>query len=291
MAEDPKNWPPVEGRYVSGNKKSPVAVCTNATVEGIKVDMKKVAIIGKCVTENIGIEKIIQNIVSNPHIRYLVLCGKPSKGHFVAQAIESLIKNGVDREKRIIGAKGNMPYLKNIAGELIERFRKQISPLNLIGETDSQRIEGVIDELLSKGAGEFKAGAIKIKQIEEIEARSCPDWTPDPKGFFVISIDRVRSKLLVEHYQDNKLKNKITGDSAEDVCKTIANLDLIGDFAGNLEHSMYLARELQKAEIALRNNSDYEQDRELKTKKGEDKKEEAKETLKKEPVNDYGWHD
>jgi len=73
MTEDLKNWPPVEGRYVLGNKKSSIAVCTNATVEGIKADMEKVAIIGKCVTENIGIEKIIQNIVSNPDIRYLVL--------------------------------------------------------------------------------------------------------------------------------------------------------------------------------------------------------------------------
>lgn len=291
MAEDLKNWPPVEGRYVLGNKKSPIAICTNATVEGIKVDMKKVAIIGKCTTENIGIEKIIQNIVSNPNVRYLVLCGKPSKGHFVAQAIESLIKNGVDKKKRITGAKGNMPYLKNIDEELIERFRKQITPLNLIGETDSQKVESVIDELLSKGVEGFKAEAIKIKQIKEIEANPCPDWISDPKGFFLVSVDRTRNKLLVEHYQDSKLKDKIIGDSAEDICKTIANLDLIGDFGGTLEHSMYLARELQKAEVALHDNSDYVQDQEFKTEKDEGKTEETKEASKKEPVNDYGWFD
>ncbi len=282
MTEDLKNWPPVEGRYVLGNKKSPIAICTNATVEGIKVDMEKVAIIGKCVTENIGIEKIIQNIVSNPSVRYLILCGKPSKGHFVAQAIESLIKKGVDEEKRIIGAKGNMPYLKSITGELIDRFRKQITPINFMGETDSQKIRNIIDELLSKGKEGFKAGAIKIKQIKEIEAHSCPDWIPDPKGFFVISIDRARDKLLIEHYRDNKLKNKIIGDSAEDICKIIANLDLIGDFEQKLEHSMYLARELQKAEFALRNNSNYEQDQEFKMKKSEGKK---------EPVNENDWFD
>ena len=282
MTEDLKNWPPVEGRYVLGNKKSSIAICTNATVEGIKVDMEKVAIIGKCVTENIGIEKIIQNIVSNSNIRYLVLCGKPSKGHFVAQAIESLIKNGVDEEKRIIGAKGNMPHLKNIKGELINRFRKQITPINLIGETDSQRIGNVIDELLSKGKEGFKAGAIKIKQIKETEAHPCPDWIPDPKGFFVISIDRTRNKLLIEHYRDNKLKNKIIGDSAEDICKIIASLDLIGDFEQKLEHSMYLARELQKAEFALRNNSNYEQDQEFKMKKNKEKK---------EPVGENDWFD
>jgi len=281
--EDLKGWPSVEGRYKVGNKNSPIAVCTNATVEGIILDMEKVALIGKCVTENIGIEKIIQNIVANPYIRFLILCGKVSKGHFVSQAIESLIKNGVNEEKRIVGAKGNTPYLKNIDKELIERFRNQIKPVNFIGETDSQKIRGVIDELLAIKPEEFKGEAIKIKKVEEIETKACPDWIADPKGFFVISIDRARSKLLVEHYQDNKLKNKIIGDSAEDISKTIANLDLIGDFKQTKEHTMYLARELAKAEIALKNNLDYEQDRELKM------KEVKKET--KNPVGEYDWFD
>lgn len=114
MAEDLKNWPSIEGRYQKGNPHSPVAVCTNATVKGIELDMEKVALVGKCVTENIGIEKIIQNIVANPHIRFLILCGKVSKGHFVAQAFISLKKNGIDKDKRIIGAKGNTPFLKEL---------------------------------------------------------------------------------------------------------------------------------------------------------------------------------
>ena len=109
--EDLKNWPSIEGRYKKGNPQSPVVVCTNATVEGIELDMEKVALIGKCVTENIGIEKIIQNIVANPCIRFLILCGKVSKGHFVSQAFLSLKKNGIDKEKRIIGARGNTPFL------------------------------------------------------------------------------------------------------------------------------------------------------------------------------------
>ncbi|MBZ9572610.1 tetrahydromethanopterin S-methyltransferase subunit A [Patescibacteria group bacterium] len=288
MEEDLKNWPPVEGRYKVGNKNSSIAVCTNATVEGIELDMKKVAISGKCVTENIGIEKLIQNIVSNPYIRFLILCGKVSKGHFVGQTIIALKKNGIDKDKRIVGAKGNTPYLKNIDKELIERFRKQITPVNLTGETNSQKIEKVIDELLRSKPAEFKAEAIKIKKIEEIEAKACPEWIPDPKGFFVVSIDRTRNKLLVEHYQNNKLKNKIIGDSAEEICKTIANLDLIGDFEQKLEHSMYLARELTKAEIALKNNLDYEQDNEIKIRKTK-KETETKE--KPASTDEYGWFD
>ncbi len=143
-----ENWPPTEGRYKIGNRNSPIAVCTNASIDEIEIDLNKVAIIGKCVTENIGIEKIIQNVVSNPNIRYLVLCGRESKGHFVAQAIESLKQNGIDDSRRIVGAKGNMPYLRNLENEVIDRFREQIIPVNIIGETDPRKIEQVIDEIL-----------------------------------------------------------------------------------------------------------------------------------------------
>lgn len=247
-----KNWPPVAGRYVVGNKASSVAVCTNASIDEIKIDLNKVAIVGKCVTENIGIEKIIQNIVSNPNIRYLVLCGRESKGHFVAQAIKSLIKNGVDENKRIIGAKGNMPYLRNIDQKLIERFREQIIPINLIGETDSDKIEGIVEKLFKTKPGEFSAKAIEIEKVEEITAEPT-NWIQDPNGYFVINIDDVKKKIIVEYYNNKgKINKKIIGDSAKEICDTVALLGLIGNFKQSLEHSMYLARELEKAEIALK---------------------------------------
>lgn len=281
------NWPAVEGRYQVGNKESPVAVCTNASIDDIEIDLEKIAIIGKVVTENIGIEKIIQNIVSNSNIRYLVLCGKPSKGHFVSQAIEQLIKQGIDKDKKIIGARGNMPYLKGIDEKLVERFREQITPINMLGETDSKKIEQVIDKILQKGAEEFSAQAIIVDKPEEIEAKASMKWIADPNGFFVISISQnPRGKIVVEHYQNNKLAKKITGSSAEEISKTIAELNLIGDFKQAEEHAMYLGRELSKAETALKNNLEYEQDKELII--GGEKVAREKHN---NPANDYGWHD
>ncbi|MBZ9572207.1 tetrahydromethanopterin S-methyltransferase subunit A [Patescibacteria group bacterium] len=276
-----ENWPPVGGRYKNGNKKSPVAVCTNATVEGIELDMEKIAICGKCVTENIGIEKIIQNIISNPNIRFLILCGKVSKGHFVDQAIISLKKNGIDKEKRIIGAKGNTPFLKGIDEGQIERFRQQIEIIDLSGEENPKKIMRVVENCLRKNPGIFTGKAMKIEEIEEIEAKTFPKWIPDPKGFFVISINPHRNKIIVEYFQNNKLTKKIIGNSAEEISKTIAKLNLIGDFEQTLEHSMYLARELQKAEFALKNRLDYEQDSELNLKKDE----------KKESIDENDWFD
>ena len=119
-----QKWPSVEGRYRIGNPDSPVAICTMASLDMIDIfPMDRIAVVGKTVTENLGIEKIISNVVTNPNIRYIIFCGKISKGHFVEDAIECLIKNGIDSEKRIIGAKGAMPVLKNVSEEEIETFR------------------------------------------------------------------------------------------------------------------------------------------------------------------------
>jgi len=281
MEKNLENWPRVEGRYEVGNKKSSVAVCTNATVKGITLDMGKIAVCGKCVTENIGIEKIIQNIISNPNIRFLVLCGKISKGHFVHQAIISLKKNGIDEQKRIIGAKGNTPFLKGIDESQIARFRQQIEIVDLIGEENPKRIMKAVEDCLKIHPGIFTGKPMKIEKTEEIEAKTSSKWMPDPKGFFVISINSLRNKIIVEYFQNNKLTKKITGNSAEDICKTIAGLNLIGDFEQTLEHSMYLARELQKAELALRSELDYEQDSELNLRKDEIK----------EPIDENDWFD
>lgn len=283
MEEDFKNWPPIEGRYEIGNQTSPIAICTNASIDEIKIDLKKVAIIGKCVTENVGIEKIIQNVVSNQNIRYLVLCGRDSKGHFVAQAIEALVENGLDKNKRIIGAKGNMPYLKNIDKSLIDRFRKQITPINIVSETSSSKIEKIINKLLETKPGEFQAESIKIKKIQEIKAGSAR-WVPDPNGYFLVSIDRSRKRIVVEHYKQGKINKKIVGNNAKEICDTVAKLNLIGDFKQKLEHGMYLAREIKKAEIALRNNLNFEQDSELVI---DSKKVDQEE----KPTDEYGWFD
>jgi tetrahydromethanopterin S-methyltransferase subunit A len=92
------------------------------------------ALSGTLQTENIGLEKVICNIVANPNIRYLIVCGPESPGHSVGDAIVSLAKNGLDERKRIIGAKAPTPYLFNIPSESVERFREQITAIDLINE-------------------------------------------------------------------------------------------------------------------------------------------------------------
>ncbi|MFH1820324.1 MAG: tetrahydromethanopterin S-methyltransferase subunit A [Candidatus Nealsonbacteria bacterium] len=277
-----ENWPVVEGRYKKGNLDSPVAVCTNATVEGIELDMQKVALIGKCVTENIGIEKIIQNVVANPRIRFLILCGRVSNGHFVEQAFVALKRNGVDNERRIIGAKGNTPFLKGIDQALIERFRQQVEMVDLSPEKDNQKIMQAVDECLKRDPGAFTGEALNIAPVEVIEAKESSEFVADPNGFFVISM--AGKIILVEHFKDDKLNKKIIGSSASDIIKTIAKLGLIGQFEQGQEHAMYLGKELQKAEIALQNGLDYEQDAPLVIKKPDVKED-------KKNSSDDEWYD
>jgi len=138
-------YPPEEGCYLRGNDYSPVAVVVilRWMREETPPDIEKLvrlavesgaALAGTLQTENIGLEKVICNIVSNPNIRYLVICGPESPGHLVGEAILALAKNGLDERKRIIGAGAPTPYLFNIPNEFVERFRNQVTIIDLVNE-------------------------------------------------------------------------------------------------------------------------------------------------------------
>jgi tetrahydromethanopterin S-methyltransferase subunit A len=264
------DWPPVEGRYNVGDVKSPVAVCTIASIDDIELDMSKIAALGKCVTENVGIEKIVQNLIMNPNIRYLILCGKESKGHFVGQAFMSLKEKGIDDENKIVGARGPIPFLKNITKEEVERYREQITPINIVGETDPDKIHEVVDKCLKEDPGYFKGEEIKITKhdegVEDIVAKKNEKFILDPSGFFKIKVDKNIGKIVVHHYAshqdflDNKINKKIVGNDAIEIGHTISRMGLIGKFEQTVEHALDIGQELQKAEIALKNDLEYVQD-------------------------------
>ncbi|BDZ69657.1 hypothetical protein GCM10025861_01740 [Methanobacterium petrolearium] len=94
-----EGWPVINGDYEVGDPESPVAATTLAShIESIPVDAGA-AIAGPCKTENLGIEKMLANLISNPNIRFLILTGSEVQGHITGQSIEALHANGVDPEK------------------------------------------------------------------------------------------------------------------------------------------------------------------------------------------------
>jgi len=138
-------YPPEEGCYLRGNDYSPVAVVvilrwmreqTPREIEQlVRVAVESgAALAGTLQTENVGLEKIVCNVVANPNIRYLIVCGPESPGHLVGDAILALARNGTDKQKRIIGTQSPTPYLFNIPDEFVERFRRQITVIDLVDE-------------------------------------------------------------------------------------------------------------------------------------------------------------
>ena len=160
----PDGYPPEEGRYVRGNDYSPVAVCVilDTFDFAIPVELNELvmagvdpdaALSGMLQTENIGLEKMICNIVANPNIRYILLCGKESVGHLPGESLLALKENGVAETKQIIGTRAPTPYLYNIPMELIEIFNRQIlSIINLLcqsGERDT-KVPGLNPKVIEK---------------------------------------------------------------------------------------------------------------------------------------------
>ena len=162
-----EGWPVINGDYIVGDPESPVAATTLAShIEDVPVDAGA-AIAGPCKTENLGIEKMMANIISNPNIRFLILCGSEVQGHITGQSIEALHQNGVDPEKRsIVGATGAIPYVENIPDEGIERFQQQLEVINMVDVEDAAAIQSKVKECIEKDPGAFEEEAMVIK-VEE----------------------------------------------------------------------------------------------------------------------------
>ena len=163
----PSRLPPEEGRYLRGNDSSPVAVAIilNTDADKIPPEIEKLvragiesgaALSGTVQTENIGFEKIVCNIVANTNIRYLVLGGPESEGHLTGEAIKALIKNGVDAKKRIIGSDSPHPFLFNLPMEFIERFRKQVTLIDLQFNADPDIIRQAVWSCYQEKPVEFR---------------------------------------------------------------------------------------------------------------------------------------
>ncbi len=149
------DYPPEEGRFIRGNDASPVAVaivlCSDA--DKIPVEIENLvragvesgaSISGTVQTENIGFEKIICNVVANPNIRYLILGGPESEGHLTGEAMKALLRNGVDDKMRIKNTSSPHPFLYNIPVKFIDRFRKQLSLIDLQFEGNPDVIRNAV---------------------------------------------------------------------------------------------------------------------------------------------------
>ena len=159
-------WPIVKGDFHSGDANNPVAVMTcGSHLDEQGICDKGAAICGSCKTENLGLEKVIANIISNPNIRFILLCGTEVKGHLAGNTMEALHKNGV-KDGRVVGAEGAIPFIENLNDDALKRFQEQCELVNIMEAEDINAIAAKINELKGRDPGAFAADPMVVEVKE-----------------------------------------------------------------------------------------------------------------------------
>ena len=139
---------PISEEFYIGNLNSSVSICTLSSIKLLK-EIKNskiidnVAIVGRLFTENKGIDSIIKHANQNKKIKTIVVCGKEVWGHKSGHSLFQLHKYGIDDNNKIINSTSPDPFL-TVSELEIKYFQKEITLLNLIGETN---IESIINKI------------------------------------------------------------------------------------------------------------------------------------------------
>jgi len=259
-----EGWPPLPGDYHVVRFRAPVAACTlnsddlarrlaDRAPEGL-------AIVGTLHTENLGIERIVRNVLANPHIRVLLICGEDTRqaiGHLPGQSLERLFREGMDERGRIRGAPGKRPVLKNVSADEVNAFLRQVEPLVLIGEEREDVVLQRVADAAARAPGAFEGSPRRVP-VEVVLAAEPSRLVQDPMGFFVVYPDAPRQRLVVEHYTNaGVLDCLVEGETPAAVYSEIVARNLMT----RLDHAAYLGRELGLAERSLHAGEKYVQDR------------------------------
>jgi tetrahydromethanopterin S-methyltransferase subunit A len=267
----PNTWPPVPGEYfdLCEGDSCPVAVSTLASSELADTlaerRPRELCIVGKTETENIGIDKLIKNTITNRTIRYLVVAGDDPKGHDSGKTLLALASNGVDDSMRVIGSSGRRPILRNVTRDEVATFRRQVEVVDMIGCNDVERVINRIKDLpLAKlsscgcsDEGEPVIPTTGVSNAPIIHAEPPKRVEMDKAGYFVISPRAEKGDIVVEHYSyDNKMLRTIEGRDARSLYSTIVQ----NGWVSQLSHAAYLGKELTRAELSLKHGFKFVQD-------------------------------
>ena len=242
---------------------APVAVCTlgdSDLAAAITAQAgPQVAIAGTLTTENLGIERLVRNTITNPHLRFIIVAGPEVEqriGHHPGGSLLALAANGTDDRGRITGAPGRRPRLRNLTPAEIAHFRAYIEVVDLIGTGDAAAVLAAAGQCAARDPGpapEPPGGqAVPVQR-----AAPASRTVADPAGYLIIHADPARQMLIIEHYRNDGLLTVVTeARNATDGYTTVLAAGLVS----RLDHAAYLGRELARAEHALRTGTHYRQD-------------------------------
>lgn len=263
--EERAGWPPLPGDCRVLRFEAPVAVCTlnsDPLVEELAgTEAAELSIVGSLHTENLGIERLIRNILSNPHIRFLIVCGEDTRqaiGHLPGQSLVSLMQHGVNEKMRILNAQGKRPLLKNLSVEHIAAFRRQVELIDAIGESNKDAILGLALQAARRNPGPFGDPMPNTATMPIEPAREPQRLVLDPQGYFVVYPHHAGRRLMLEHYTNQGVLDRVfEAQTPVALYATVIEAGLIS----RLDHAAYLGRELARAEESLRTGQPYVQDR------------------------------
>jgi thymidylate synthase len=150
-------WPIYKDKMlILGNPKSQVSVCalwTKKELVAEKLNLDKVAVIGNLYSPQKGISFLIRNILANPNIRNLIVCGLDNSGS--GQALIDFSKYGFEkRENRntslphwsIISKIENRIDFE-ISKEALDLFRQSVKIIDARNEKDLSNIQNIINKI------------------------------------------------------------------------------------------------------------------------------------------------
>ena len=112
----------------------------------------------------------------------------------------------------------------------------------------------------------------KIKKKITAKYHKIKDWRMDPKGYFLIAVDKNKKIIRVGYCIFTRLGNAPINDMvAEIIGKTaieIVNTLIREKFISTLQHAADMGIELHKAEMSLKHGFEYVQDKSLNIDKG-----------------------
>jgi tetrahydromethanopterin S-methyltransferase subunit A len=127
---------------------SKISVCTLSSndllIKISKLDlMNDLLIAGRLLSENKGIDKMIDFCIAHPQLEYIILCGKDACGHKPGNALVNLIENGIDADRKIKGSVSPSPFIYS-SDVNIKKFKKQITIIDMRNCFDIQKISGTV---------------------------------------------------------------------------------------------------------------------------------------------------
>ena len=107
----------------------------------------------------------------------------------------------------------------------------------------------------------------KIKKRLVAKYHKIKDWKMDPKGYFLISVDRKKNFIQVGYCKFTKLGSSPVNDMVAEIKGTtaieIVNTLIREKFISTLQHAADMGIELNKAELSLKHGFKYIQDKDL----------------------------